>query len=80
MTWDEIRDCARLGVTFGSHSVTHPIMSQLDDGPRAGSRRLGFAARGDQREAVPIFCYRMVARATFYPGASQLARRGVDAG
>jgi len=30
MTWDEVRELARGGVTIGSHTVDHPIMSSLD--------------------------------------------------
>lgn len=31
MTWDEVREMADGGVEFGSHTVTHPILSRLDD-------------------------------------------------
>jgi peptidoglycan/xylan/chitin deacetylase (PgdA/CDA1 family) len=31
LTWTEIRQMAAAGVEFGSHSVTHPILSTLDD-------------------------------------------------
>lgn len=31
MTWDHVREMAAAGMDFGSHSVTHPILSQLDD-------------------------------------------------
>ena len=58
MTWDEIRDCAPHGVTFGPHTVTHPILSQLDD---ASARREVEGSWSRLREqtsaAVPIFCY-----------------------
>jgi peptidoglycan/xylan/chitin deacetylase (PgdA/CDA1 family) len=30
MTWNEVRELARGGVTIGSHTVDHPIMSSLD--------------------------------------------------
>lgn len=58
MTWDEIRACARQGVSFGSHTMTHPIMSQLDD---ASARReiegSWVQLRAETSAAVPIFCY-----------------------
>ncbi len=58
MTWDEIRACARRGVAFGSHTVTHPIMSQLDD---ASARReiedSWLRLRTETNAAVPAFCY-----------------------
>ncbi len=58
MSWDEIRGCARRGVSFGSHTVTHPIMSQLDD---ASARReiedSWLRLRAETNAVVPAFCY-----------------------
>ncbi len=31
MTWDELRACERRGMTFGPHTVTHPILARADD-------------------------------------------------
>ena len=31
MSWDEVREMANGGIEFGSHTVTHPILSRLDD-------------------------------------------------
>lgn len=31
MTWDQVREMARAGIEFGSHTVSHPILTQLDD-------------------------------------------------
>ena len=31
MTWDEVREMSKGGVEFGSHTVSHPILSQLTD-------------------------------------------------
>lgn len=31
MTWDQIREMHTAGIEFGSHTITHPILSQLDD-------------------------------------------------
>jgi peptidoglycan/xylan/chitin deacetylase (PgdA/CDA1 family) len=30
LTWNDVREMARAGVEFGSHTVTHPILSTLD--------------------------------------------------
>jgi peptidoglycan/xylan/chitin deacetylase (PgdA/CDA1 family) len=30
MTWDEARDMARSGMTFGTHSKSHPILEEVD--------------------------------------------------
>jgi len=58
MTWDEIRACARRGVEFGSHTVTHPIMSQLDDASvRREIEDSWLRLREETSAAVPAFCY-----------------------
>lgn len=31
MNWDQIREMSRHGIEFASHSVTHPVLSRLDD-------------------------------------------------
>ena len=31
LSWDEVREMSRHGIEFGSHCVTHPILTQLDD-------------------------------------------------
>jgi peptidoglycan/xylan/chitin deacetylase (PgdA/CDA1 family) len=52
LTWDEVRELARGGVTIGAHTVHHPIMSSLDaaererevvDSKREIERQLGTA-------------------------------------
>ena len=58
MNWDQVRACSRRGVTFGPHTVSHPILSQVD-GARA-EREISeswraVAAATDA--AVPVFCY-----------------------
>lgn len=30
MTWDQVRESAAKGITFGSHSLTHPELTELD--------------------------------------------------
>jgi peptidoglycan/xylan/chitin deacetylase (PgdA/CDA1 family) len=30
LTWDQIRTMQNAGITFGSHTMTHPVVSQLD--------------------------------------------------
>jgi peptidoglycan/xylan/chitin deacetylase (PgdA/CDA1 family) len=58
MTWDEVRVCARSGVTFGAHTVTHPILSQVDD-ERAEAEIAGSwkAILSETTASVPVFCY-----------------------
>lgn len=58
MTWDQVRQCARNGVTFGPHTVTHPILSRVDsrraDAEISESWRAVTAATD---ASVPVFCY-----------------------
>ena len=58
LTWDEVSKCASRGVTFGPHTVTHPILSNVNDersqNEISGSwERLKHATSG----AIPVFCY-----------------------
>lgn len=32
MTWPQVQEMAAAGIEFGSHTVEHPVLSQLDDG------------------------------------------------
>jgi peptidoglycan/xylan/chitin deacetylase (PgdA/CDA1 family) len=58
MTWDEIRACARRGVSFGSHTVTHPVMSQLDgESARREIEDSWLRLRAETSEVIPAFCY-----------------------
>jgi len=58
MTWEDVRACARRGVTFGPHTVTHPILSQVDD-KRAEAEISGSweAILAETTASVPVFCY-----------------------
>lgn len=58
MTWSDVSRCAEQGVTFGPHTVTHPILSRVDDSRSAteieGSwQRL----RTTTSAAIPVFCF-----------------------
>jgi peptidoglycan/xylan/chitin deacetylase (PgdA/CDA1 family) len=58
MTWDEIRACARLGVTFGPHTVTHPILAQVDAMRAQREITDSWATvSSETKAAVPVFCY-----------------------
>jgi peptidoglycan/xylan/chitin deacetylase (PgdA/CDA1 family) len=58
MDWDTVRGCERSGTTFGPHTVSHPILSQLDDA-RAEQEitESWHAVRDATAAAVPVFCY-----------------------
>ena len=58
MTWEQARACEQGGMSFGPHTVTHPILSQtqaLQSGIEIAEswRRVS----GEVRNPVPIFCY-----------------------
>jgi peptidoglycan/xylan/chitin deacetylase (PgdA/CDA1 family) len=58
MSWDQVRECARRGVTFGPHTVTHPILSQVDS--TRSNREIADSwetLRAQTESAVPVFCY-----------------------
>ncbi|MFL5578645.1 MAG: polysaccharide deacetylase family protein [Gemmatimonadaceae bacterium] len=64
MSWDEARQWAGAGtgVTFGPHTVTHPILSRVTDAQAAFEigeswRRLRDELRGRDGACVPVFCY-----------------------
>ena len=58
MTWEQVRACARDGVTFGPHTLTHPILSQVD--ARRSEHEIAESWRRvgvETDAAVPVFCY-----------------------
>ncbi len=58
MTWEDVRSTASSGVTFGPHTVTHPILSQVDS-QRAEAEISGSweAILSETKATVPVFCY-----------------------
>lgn len=58
LTWDELRQLANDGVTLGSHTQTHPIVTWLS--PEKMRQEIRGSQQDLQREigaALPIFCY-----------------------
>ena len=59
MTWDDVRRLSLAGVTFGPHSVTHPLLSRVN--AEQSQREIAESWRRVRAEAgvgaVPIFCY-----------------------
>jgi peptidoglycan/xylan/chitin deacetylase (PgdA/CDA1 family) len=58
MSWDQVRACARRGVTFGPHTVTHPILAQVGADRADYEITESWRAVAEATEAaVPVFCY-----------------------
>jgi peptidoglycan/xylan/chitin deacetylase (PgdA/CDA1 family) len=58
MSWDQVRACEGMGMTFGPHTVTHPILSRTPhDDVDYELTRSWARLRAEARNPVPIFCY-----------------------
>ena len=58
MNWDDVRRCALSGITYGPHTVTHPILTQVDDGRADTEIFESWRTLTAQTDAaVPVFCY-----------------------
>lgn len=58
MSWDDARGYERAGVSFGPHTVSHPILSRVDD--EQSRREIGESWRrvcAELVNPVPVFCY-----------------------
>jgi peptidoglycan/xylan/chitin deacetylase (PgdA/CDA1 family) len=58
MSWDEVAEMARNGISFGSHSLTHAILTR--ESAEAVEREIRGSLRelqGRQANCVPVFCY-----------------------
>jgi peptidoglycan/xylan/chitin deacetylase (PgdA/CDA1 family) len=58
LTWDQLRQLAREGLTLGSHTRTHPVMTQVTpDRIREEIRASQADLKREIGIALPIFCY-----------------------
>ena len=58
MTWDQLRNCEKLGMTFGPHTVTHPVLSRTTlEQARYEITESWLRLRTEASNPVPIFCY-----------------------
>ena len=58
MNWDDVRRWALSGITYGPHTVTHPILTQVDDGRADTEIFESWRTLTAQTDAaVPVFCY-----------------------
>lgn len=58
MTWEDVRECAKRGATFGPHTVHHPLLTQVD--AATATREIVDSwtmLRSECESALPVFCY-----------------------
>ena len=58
MTWADLRRCEKMTMTFGPHTVTHPILSRTDDAQaRFELTESWNRLKAEAASPVPIECY-----------------------
>jgi peptidoglycan/xylan/chitin deacetylase (PgdA/CDA1 family) len=58
MSWDQLRACEAMGMTFGPHTVSHPILARTsDEQSRAELTESWDQLREEAVHPVPVFCY-----------------------
>jgi peptidoglycan/xylan/chitin deacetylase (PgdA/CDA1 family) len=58
MSWDQLRDCEWLGMRFGPHTVTHPILSRTtDEQSRRELVESWTRLKDEANRPVPVFSY-----------------------
>lgn len=58
MSWEQVRECEQMGMSFGPHTVTHPVLSRSASDVAAHEITESWARlRAEVREPVPVFCY-----------------------
>jgi peptidoglycan/xylan/chitin deacetylase (PgdA/CDA1 family) len=58
MTWNEVRECASHGATFGAHTVTHPVLSRASvPSARQEIAKSWDRLREETTATTPVFCY-----------------------
>jgi peptidoglycan/xylan/chitin deacetylase (PgdA/CDA1 family) len=58
LTWDEARQLEKKGITFGPHTVTHPVLSSTGAEHAASEMAESWARlRAELQRPVPVFCY-----------------------
>lgn len=58
MSWDQARLCESMGMTFGPHTVTHPVLSRTTNDESGYEISESWARLcAEVQNPVPIFCY-----------------------
>lgn len=75
MSWDQVRKLGHAGVSFGPHSITHPILSRTEDGKSRVEITGSWARLAEQVPSpVPIFCWPNGDATSFGVREQQVAR------
>jgi len=76
MAWNTVRTLGRQGVTFGPHTVTHPILSRVpDDQAQVEIAESWARVRAETDTAIPVFCYPNGDPDSFGPREVAIVRR-----
>jgi peptidoglycan/xylan/chitin deacetylase (PgdA/CDA1 family) len=58
MSWDDLRRCETMTMTFGPHTVTHPVLARTSDvQARYEITESWNRLRCEAKRALPVFCY-----------------------
>ena len=78
LSWDQVREMARAGITFGAHTVTHPILSRLSLSD-AKAEIVESKRRIEEETGLPVtlFAYPVGRRSDYSP---EVIRVVADAG
>ncbi len=58
MTWNDLRRCETMTMTFGPHTVTHPILARTSDSQsRYEITESWNRLRAEAKHPVPVWCY-----------------------
>jgi peptidoglycan/xylan/chitin deacetylase (PgdA/CDA1 family) len=58
MSWDQLRQCETRGMTFGPHTVTHPVLSRTSDKQSSSELEESWSRlKEEAARPVPVFCY-----------------------
>ncbi len=76
LNWDEIRQMAKHGITFGAHTVTHPVLAKLSR-PRLEQEILGSKKTIEDRLQLPVrhFSYPFGQRFDFNEEAKRVVQQ-----
>ena len=76
LSWDEARQLEKRGVTFGPHTITHPVLSSTSDEQAQNEIQTSWKRLGEELASpVPVFCYPHGRRRDFGPREMEIVQR-----